>query len=117
MKYDDLLAMPYKARGREIDGMDCYGLVIECCRRNGQELKDITDTAHVPAGELLEYVKGLNAKPCEPETGCIVQCEYQNELHIGYLIDKRTMLHMTYNGARITPTIAIRGAKFYKVGK
>ena len=38
--YNDLLGAKYKPHGRGDGGYDCYGLVLECCRRAGTPLKD-----------------------------------------------------------------------------
>lgn len=116
MTYEDLFVVPYKAGGRDCDGMDCYGLVIECCKRASNQLKDITNNGHVPSEELLAYVTSMNAEElAEPEKDCVVQCEYNGELHIGYMIDKKRVLHMTESGVRVSPVMALRKVKFFKV--
>jgi len=116
MTYEDLLIVPYKAGGRDESGMDCYGLVIECCRRAWTPLKDIVNNGHVSKDQLQEYVLSLNVVEADyPERGCVVQCDYEGELHIGYLIDKKRCLHMTLEGVRVTPICALRDAKFYEV--
>ena len=38
--YNDLLGAKYKPHGRGDGGYDCYGLVLECCRRAGTPIKD-----------------------------------------------------------------------------
>lgn len=116
MTYEDLLVVPYKAGGRDEHGMDCYGLVIECCKRAFTPLKDIRNNGHVEVKELLQYVSSLNVIECfQSEKGCIVQCEYNGELHIGYMVDKKRVLHMTETGARVSALVALRNVKFYKV--
>ncbi|MCF0222950.1 MAG: C40 family peptidase, partial [Fibrobacter sp.] len=53
MKYDDLLNVPYKHGGRDLAGFDCYGLVIECSRRNGKPLRDFfKDLEKLSSSEL-----------------------------------------------------------------
>lgn len=115
MKWDDLLKANYKAGGRGPE-YDCYGLVIECCKRNKTPLKDISDKGFADASELGEYVKGMNVVEVDtPSFGNVVQCEYDNRLHIGYMIDNMVCLHMTSKGARITPAFLLKRAKYFEV--
>lgn len=37
---DDLLGVKYKEDGRTLDGLDCFGLVLEVSKRFGHKLKD-----------------------------------------------------------------------------
>ena len=119
MKWDDLLTVPYKAHGRTISGMDCYGLVLECCKRAGTPLNDIRyGCDHVPSDTLSFYTRKVNVCPIESaQSGAIVECEYSGNLHVGYLIDKKTVLHMTSSGMRVSPLLALRKARFYEVVK
>lgn len=117
MKYDDLLTVPFKLNGRTKEGMDCYGLVLELCKRNGKPLIDI-NAVHVDSNNLSSVAGKLNVKEItEAETvgGDIVQCTYDGEIHIGFLLDSRTCIHSTIAGVRITPTIALKNRKYFKV--
>jgi len=38
--YSDLIGIPFKDGGRSIDGLDCYGLVMEVYRRKGINLPE-----------------------------------------------------------------------------
>ena len=53
--YEDLLTAKYKPHGRGEDGYyDCYGLVLECCRRAGKKLIDpFKKYIHLPVGAEL----------------------------------------------------------------
>jgi len=118
VRYDDLLSVPYLEKGRTKKGMDCYGLVLECMSRSGRKLKDFENLAYVPSEQLNEYVVSLGAKELdEPKNGCLVQCVWEGQLHIGYVLDKATCLHMTNKGARVSPLIALRDKKYFEVGE
>ncbi len=119
MKWDDLLTVPYKANGRDTSGMDCYGLVLECCRRNETPLRDVRyEGAEISADTLSFYTRKVNVRPIESaEAGAVIECEYKGNLHIGFLIDAKTVLHMTYEGMRVSPLLAFRHVRFYEVIK
>lgn len=42
IQYRDLIGVPFKNRGRDMDGFDCYGLVQEMYRRYGISIPDYT---------------------------------------------------------------------------
>jgi len=116
MTYEDLLLVPYKHGGRDNNGMDCYGLVLECLKRTGVYLKDISYHNHNPRENLTKFVSRLNVIEVDlPLGGQVLQCDYDNELHIGYILDKKRVLHMTTSGARVSPISILQNAKFYEV--
>lgn len=116
MTYEDLLIVPYKENGRDTDGMDCYGFVIELLRRAGKNLADIAYLDNVPEAELYEYVCSLGAIEREyPETGLVAQWVYEGLLHVGYMVNKKTVVHMTFSGVRVTPIGALSGVKYFEV--
>ena len=57
MKYDDLLNVPFKRFGRDKSGFDCYGVVMECCKRAGTPLKDLYGgIVDLPAESVNDYI-------------------------------------------------------------
>jgi cell wall-associated NlpC family hydrolase len=114
--YEDLLLVPYKENGRDENGMDCYGLVIELFRRSGRELKDIAYVYSIPREELFDYVTsfGANERPY-PSAGFIAQWQYQGLLHIGYMVSKKLCVHMTFSGVQVVPIESIPGVSFFEV--
>ncbi|MFA5379028.1 MAG: hypothetical protein WC455_24955 [Dehalococcoidia bacterium] len=115
MKYDDLLSVPYLKNGRTLAGLDCYGLVIECFKREGKVLKDLALPEYSP---LAAHVASLNVREAsEPRPGLGVQFMLDGDFHIGYMIDRRSVLHMTLKGMRLTPIIALSkgNPKYFEV--
>lgn len=120
MKFDDLIGVPYKSHGRsKEEGFDCYGLVLECCRRAGTPLADIDYTvSSLPDKEAARYAEKLNVeKAPAPRAGYVCEMEYNGNLHLGYMIDRNNVLHMTEKGARVTYIGACKAKAFYKVGE
>lgn len=119
MKYDDLLNAPYKHGGRDKNGFDCYGLVIECCRRNGQTLKDpLRDLDCLNEKLVNDYInKGINVKKIDaPKIGCIVEMEFQGFAHVGFLVSRNTVIHATTDkGVRTTALGALKVLAYYEV--
>lgn len=116
--YEDLLVCEYKDFGRDPKtGLDCYGLIIECCKRAETPLKDMYYETTKCKEDFVEIQKlKMNIAPIKKaRKGCLVQCYYNKNLHTGYMINDIQMLHMTFEGVRITPVFAIPTAKFYEV--
>lgn len=117
IQYDDLLQIPYKRHGRDKKGMDCYGLVIECTKRQGNPLRDIIyDRVDVPENEKYKYLLDLNVREIPSQKiGCIVQYQYKGNLHIGFIVSKNRLLHMSFSGCYVQPLFEIGKCKFYEV--
>lgn len=59
---DDLLGIPFKIHGRDKNGFDCYGLVIEVSKRFGHQMVDM----------FYEYEKTNNVKKLDDNTHNII---------------------------------------------
>ena len=117
MVYEDLLAVPFRLNGRDMDGMDCYGICIEMCRRNGKLLKDIGGV-HIGEKELPEKAGQVNVEEIgenEARKGDLVQCSWEGEIHIAYMLDRKSVIHATSGGVRVTPIIALCGRRYFRV--
>lgn len=119
MKYDDLLNIPFKKFGRDKNGFDCYGVVMECCKRAGTPLKDLYgDIVDLPADKVNDYISGgLNVKQIkEAKIGAIVYSMYHGNTHVGYIVERGKVLHATIDkGVKITPLIAMHPIAFFEV--
>lgn len=119
--YEDLLLLPFEINGRfgKTKGIDCYGLVIEMVRRDGRFLNDVVyPTERIPAELAKTYSNTLNVVPIgedEAQKGDIVHGEYEGYLHVAYMLDKKTVIHATFSGVRISPINAIRKRKYARI--
>ena len=119
MKYDDLLNIPFKKFGRDKSGYDCYGVVMECCKRAGTPLKDLYGgIVDLPADRVNDYVNGgLNVREIDaPKKGALVYSIYKGNVHIGYIVERGLVLHATIDkGVKISPLAALRPIAYYEV--
>lgn len=116
MRYDDLLGVPFKVHGRDKSGMDCYGLVLECCKREGKHLPDfVYDNDKQPVSEAVRYAGKTGARPGAKAPGAVAEYDVDGHLHVGYMIDRELMLHMTYSGVRVSPVGIFKNVTFYEV--
>lgn len=119
MKYDDLLNIPFKKFGRDKSGFDCYGVVMECCKRAGTPLRDLYgDIVDLPADGVNDYISGgLNVREIPaPKVGAIVYSIYHGNVHVGYIVDRGIVLHATIDkGVKISPLAALRPIAYYEV--
>ncbi len=119
MKYDDLLNAPFKRKGRDKNGFDCYGAVLECCRRAGTPLKDVfAEIESIPAERINDYIKnGLNVRRIDaPKVGALVQSTYKGNAHVGYIVERGKVLHATIDkGVKISPFAVFLNPICYEV--
>ena len=118
MRWDDLLNVPYKPHGRGRDGMDCYGLAVEMCRRAGTPLRDLYDIAELPTESVNDYIRGgVNVRRTDaPRVGCLVEFTHRGNAHVGYVVERDRMIHATTNrGVRVTPIAIMHPIAYYEV--
>ena len=96
---EDLLGIVYKKNGRLPDGLDCYSLVQEVCRRRGISLPEYDSPTEdslihmMITGEMYKYVEEIN----QPEPYCFVTFALHGPYvtHIGIVLDDtRYFLHI-----------------------
>lgn len=101
MEINELLGVPYKDHGRDLSGMDCYGLAIAAASCFGFKLDDAYYDAH-PLELSAELVPTLNIYPTPcPFAGALLEMQAGDELHVGICLNDREFIHMTRNGARV----------------
>ena len=119
MKYDDLLNIPFKKFGRDKKGYDCYGVVMECCKRAGTPLRDLYgDIVDLSADSVNDYIiGGLNVREISaPKVGGLVYSIYKGNVHVGYIVERGKILHATIDkGVKISPLAALHPIAFYEV--
>ena len=119
MKYDDLLNVPFKKFGRDKNGFDCYGVVMECCKRAGTPLKDLYgDIVDLPADRVNDSISGgLNVKEIPaPKVGGLVYSIYKSNVHVGYIVSRGLVLHATIDkGVKLSPLAALHPIAYYEV--
>lgn len=100
IRYEDLLGVGYE-RGARFPGqtIDCYGLVMECCRRAGREIPDPYASAEQPADMKQWIVARLSGwhPVMQPIPGAVVEFRGGDDYpaHIGYLLTAQEFLHAT----------------------
>ena len=118
--YNDLLGAKYKPHGRGDGGYDCYGLVLECCRRAGTPIKDpFQKYEHLPVGSEMLYINDYNniKEINAPKTGSIAECKTGENLHVAYMVTPQLALHITQKGCRVTHVLALNPIRYYEVIK
>lgn len=104
---EDLLGMPYQL-GARLPGpsTDCFGLVVECCRRMGRPIPDPFISSPQPLDTkawVLERLSGW-VQTGTPVPGGLVELRgLQHPAHVGFLISAREFVHtMTKTGVVIS---------------
>ena len=118
--YNDLLSAKYKPHGRGDGGYDCYGLVLECCKRAGTPIKDpFQKYEHLPVGAEFLYINDYNniKEINAPKTGAIAECKTGENLHVAYMVTPQLALHITQKGCRVTHICALNPIRYYEVIK
>ena len=117
--YEDLLTAKYKPHGRGENGYyDCYGLVLECCRRAGKKLIDpFKEYIHLPVGAELPYINDYNniREISAPIADAVAECKSGANLHAAYMLTPALALHINEHGCRVTHIRALNAIRFYEV--
>lgn len=114
MKIDvsDLIGKPYLDNGRSVRGYDCYGLVVEVCRRYGHTMPDYKyEKSYLRnfwdnTADGLEQLEGKYIKLEENtklEEGDVLtfMTPQQNIVHMGVMVNNTHFIHCDKNGTHI----------------
>ncbi len=110
----DLIGVPFLEFGRNPEiGLDCYGLCIECARRNGKILKDVA-LQKFDKNKVQNTIPELNVKKTDCiKEGCILEFYGKSDgrLHVAYALDAKKFIQATETqGVRIS---TVDSAKMY----
>ncbi len=95
----ELIGVPYKPMGRDLSGIDCYGLCLYIYRRMGITLPDYIqyDDTEIETNNLImrEMEATIpNEKLEKPEVGCIIEFNiFGVPSHIGVYIGNGEFIH------------------------
>ena len=94
----DLIGIPYKPHGRDLSGMDCYGVVIEMMKRQGKNIPDVFygDTKKETNVSVLQSLEAVipNTKLDKPEEGAVVELLVNGQpSHVGVCLGDGTFIH------------------------
>lgn len=96
-QFQDLIGVPYVLGGRlPGPGTDCFGLVVECCRRLGRPIPDPFTSAPcvVDVKQWITERMGGWQPTTLPVAGGIVELRSeQHPAHIGFLMSDVEFLH------------------------
>jgi hypothetical protein len=104
----DLQAVPYLPVGRTMDGLDCWGQVLEACRRMGWPVPpDPMEAAASPSARAEIFARHLDPsawQPSAPRDGAVAfSPSMARALHAGIMIAGGLLDTSQGQGARWTP--------------
>ncbi len=93
--YVDLIGAPFKFNGRGAGFYDCYGLVMELCRRTGVEIPDLrSPTEQQKIADLLTETE-QRWVPCEMGPGAVLTIRVGRLVqHVAFVLTPRTFIHV-----------------------
>lgn len=118
IKYDDLLTARYAPHGRGPDEFNCWGMVLECIRRDGKKISDpFKNIERLPAGAEIPYINDFNniREISRPKAGAIAECLTGPNLHVAYMLTSSLAIHITQSGPHVTHIRALHPLRFYEV--
>jgi len=94
----NLIGIPFKDRGRSIDGFDCYGLVMYIYKQKGIDIPDYFYEKANDDGVAMHFLSGMNNplwQEDEIKKDNVVLFRIAGYIrHIGYMIDDKHFIHV-----------------------
>jgi len=104
-EWHDLIGIPFKAGGRDFNGLDCYGLVKLLMQRQGIDLPEFAyaDPHNYSMVDRLIRNQDVAQRLNRPEIGAIVVMSLipPYEHHLGVVISRNEFIHIRQN-TRVT---------------
>lgn len=92
--FSDLVGVPFEYGGRGPDKLDCYGLVMECARREGITLPDFGHASEQPRIMAMMTASLNQWRQIEPRHGAIAFIRVgRYAAHVGYVFGPNHMIH------------------------
>ena len=101
MRWDDLVGIPFKDKGRDLSGCDCYGLFRMACGRQGLHLPSFSalytgtdDKCTINDLIGLEKPAWIKIPAGQEREGDAVVMAIRGSQHLGVVVKKSYVLHM-----------------------
>lgn len=92
--FSDLVGAPFEYGARGPEKFDCYGLVMECARRDGVTLPDFGFASNQALISAMMGATMPQWQEVEPQAGAVVLLRVGRYVaHVGYLISPTQMIH------------------------
>jgi len=92
--FHDLVGVPFQYGGRGPDALDCYGLVMECARREGIDLPDFGCATDQPTIMAMMTASLPQWRQIEKRHGAIAFIRVgRYAAHVGYVFGSHFMIH------------------------
>lgn len=97
--YDDLIGIPYVNGGRDLNGMDCYGLIYYLHEQDGHgELPDY-ESPNLASHKLATFIEALNSwEKVDLSPGATLLFRVPGNYHVGRYIGDDEFIH-TWEGS------------------
>ena len=101
--FSDLVGTPFEYGGRGPDSLDCYGLVMECARRDGVELPDFGHAKDQPTIMAMMTASLPQWRQIEKRHGAIAFIRVgRYAAHVGYVFGPNHMIHAWEQSGGVT---------------
>jgi cell wall-associated NlpC family hydrolase len=101
--FHDLVGVPFEYGGRGPDSLDCYGLVMECARRDGIALPDFGSATDQPTIMAMMCASLPQWRQIERRIGAVAFVRVgRYTAHVGYVIGPDHMIHAWEDSGGVT---------------